>query len=107
MVNAFHIIILVALIAGIFVFVKLKYIKHKLSWIIVLVLILLFYIGFLASTAGQDLDFNTFEGSQTAIKLYLTWLGQSFDNLRTLTGQAINLDWGTNSTAIQERVISG
>tara|TARA_Y100000310_G_C20389947_1_gene672255 strand:- start:241 stop:558 length:318 start_codon:yes stop_codon:yes gene_type:complete len=104
MVNAFSIIVVIVLIFLIFLFVKLKYIKHKLSWIIVLFLVLVFYIGFLASTAGQNIDFATFDGSQTAIKLYLSWLGNSFDNMRVLTGQAINLDWGTNSSQIRERI---
>lgn len=104
MVNVFQWIVVVVLIAVIFIFVKFKYIKHKLSWIIILFLILLFYVGFLASTAGQDLDLKTFEGSQTAIKLYLSWMGQSFENMKVITGQAIKLDWGTNTTQIRERI---
>ena len=95
---------IVALVFVIFVFVKFKYIKHKLTWIIVLFLVLLFYIGFLASTSGKSIDFSTFEGSQAGIKLYLTWLGQSFDNMKTLTGHAIKLDWGGNATAIKNRL---
>jgi len=95
------------LISAIFVFVKFKYIKHKLSWIIVLFLILLFYVGFLASTSGQNIDFGTFEGSQTGIKLYLSWLGQSFDNMKSITGQAVKLDWGANSTEIKDRISFG
>ena len=104
MVNAFQWIIIVVIIAAIFIFVKLKYIKHKLSWIVILALVLLFYIGFLASTSGQDLNLKTFDGSQTAIKLYLSWLGQSFENMKVITGQAIKLDWGANTTQIRERI---
>ena len=105
--NVFQWAIIVILIATIFVFVKFKYIKHKLSWIIVLVLILLFYIGFLASTSGENINFSTFEGSQTGIKLYLSWLGQSFDNMKTITGQAIKLDWGANTTTIRNQFAGG
>jgi|TARA_Y100000310_G_scaffold340419_1_gene436136 hypothetical protein len=105
--NVFQWAIIVILIATIFVFVKFKYIKHKLTWIIVLFLILLFYLGFLASTAGQDINFSTFEGSQTGIKLYLAWLGQSFDNMRTITGQAVKLDWGANTTSIMSTFKNG
>ncbi len=105
MVNAFQFIIVIVLIAIIFLFVKVKYLKHKISWIIILFLVLLFYVGFLASTSGTKIDFSTFEGSQTAIKLYFAWMGQSFHNMRTLTGEAIKLDWGTNTTQIKERII--
>ena len=104
MVNIFQGGIVIVLIFMIFLFVKLKYIKHKISWIIILFLVLTFYIGFLASTAGQDVNLGSFDGSQTAIKLYLSWLGNSFDNMKVLTGQAINLDWGTNTTQIRERI---
>ena len=104
MVNAFQLIVIIALIAAIFLFVKVKYLKHKLSWVIILVLVLVFYIGFLASTAGENIDFSTFEGSQTAIKLYFTWLGNSFSNMKSLTGEAVKLDWGTNTTEIKEKI---
>ncbi|MEM3074557.1 MAG: hypothetical protein QW727_01285 [Candidatus Pacearchaeota archaeon] len=103
--NTFQWIVIVVIIIIIFIFVKLKYIKHKVSWIVILLLILLFYIGFIASIAGQDIDLGTFEGSQTAIKLYLSWLGNNFNNLKILTGQATKLDWGTNKTAIKEQII--
>jgi ABC-type multidrug transport system permease subunit len=99
--TAFQWVIIVLIVSAIFVFVKFKYIKHKLTWIIILFLLLLFYVGFLASTSGQNIDFSSFEGSQTAIKLYLGWLGNSFDNMKTITGNAVNLDWGANTTTIK------
>lgn len=104
--NTFQWIVIVGIILIIFLLVKLRYIKHKLSWVLILSLVLLFYIGFLASTAGQDIDLSTFEGSQKGLKLYFAWMGQSFNNLKTLTGQATNLDWGTNATAIKNRLKS-
>jgi len=105
MVNAFQWLIVGILVTTIFIFVKLKYLKHKISWIIILFFILLFYIGFLTSTAGQNIDFSTFDGTQTAIKLYMGWMGQSFDNLKVLTGQAVKLDWGSNAEDIKEKLI--
>jgi len=104
MVNAFHIGVILVLVFAIFLFVKLKYIKHKITWIVVLFLMLIFYLGFLASISGQELDLNTLQGSETAIKLYFGWMGQSFDNVKSLTGQATKLDWGTNATEIKARI---
>ena len=104
MVNVFQCVVVAIIIVAIFFFVKVRYIKHKLTWIFILMLILLTYIGFLASTAGQDFDLSTFEGSQTAIKLYLAWLSNGFDNMKVLTGQATKLDWSTNKSKMVEKL---
>ncbi len=104
MVNWFLWGIVILLILVIFFFVKLRYIKHKLLWILILITILILYIGFMISTSGKDINLKTFEGTSAAIRLYLTWLGQSFDNLKILTGQATKLDWGANSTVIKDKI---
>ncbi|MBS3066313.1 hypothetical protein J4205_00675 [Candidatus Pacearchaeota archaeon] len=93
MLSYFHIILIVILIGLIFLFVKLKYIKHKLVWILLLVFVLAVYLGFILSIAGQNVDLKTPEGAKLAIKLYLGWVGNSFTNLKSLTGQAVKLDW--------------
>ncbi len=100
MVTMFQALVVIAIITVIFLFVKLRYIKHKLSWIVVLLLVLLFYVGFLASTAGHEIDLNSFEGTQTAIKLYFGWLATNFVNLRALTANAVKMDWNTNFSVL-------
>jgi len=104
MATAFQWIIMTVLVLVIFLFIKVKYLKHKLTWVVILVLILASYVGFLASTSGQNLDLSTFDGSQTAIKLYFSWLGNSFENMKVLTGQATKLDWTSNTSQAIERV---
>ena len=104
MATAFQWLIVTVLVLVIFLFIKVKYLKHKLTWIALLILILMSYVGFLASTSGQDLDLSTFNGSQTATKLYFSWLGNSFENMKVLTGQATKLDWSSNTTQILERI---
>ena len=103
----FQWIVIGAVIFVIFVFVKFRYIKHKLTWIFILLIILLLYIGFLTSMVGHNIDLKTYSGGQTAIKLYLVWLGNSFNNMKTLTGEAVKLDWGTNTTIIKEKIRPG
>ncbi len=107
MVNSFQLIVIVAIILVIFLFVKLRYVKHKTSWVILLVLALLLYIGYVASTAGYDVNLKSYEGSKTAMKLYLVWIGNTFSNLKSLTGQVTKLDWKTNTSEIKEKVIPG
>jgi len=93
MINLFMLGVLIVFILAIFMLVKLKYIKHKLIWIALIGFAVILYIGFLASTTGQNIDLATPEGAKVAVKLYLGWMGQSFDNLRVLTSHAIKLDW--------------
>ncbi|MEK6873284.1 MAG: hypothetical protein AABW91_00390 [Nanoarchaeota archaeon] len=99
MISYFQIILIVVLVGIIFLFVKLKYVKHKLVWILLLIFVLAVYLGFILSIAGQNIDLKTPEGAKLAIKLYLGWMGNSFSNLKTLTGDAVKLDWkSVNST---------
>ncbi|OIO43274.1 hypothetical protein COX97_04655 [Candidatus Pacearchaeota archaeon CG_4_10_14_0_2_um_filter_05_32_18] len=93
MLSYFHIILIVILVSLIFLFVRLKYIKHKLVWVILLVFVLLVYLGFILSIAGQNINLKTPEGAKLAINLYVGWMGNSFTNLKVLSGQAIKLDW--------------
>ncbi|MBS3072778.1 hypothetical protein J4477_03015 [Candidatus Pacearchaeota archaeon] len=93
MLSSFYIVVIVILVALIFLFVKLRYLKHKLIWVVLLVFVLLVYLGFVLSITGQNIDLKTPDGAKLAVKLYLGWMGNSFVNLKTLTGQAVKLDW--------------
>jgi len=86
------------LIVLIFAFVKIRYLKHKISWIFILILIFFIYGTFMASIIGKDINFNTYEGVQSSIKLYLSWLGNAFENAKVVTGNAVKLNWETNIT---------
>jgi len=90
----------IILIMLIFTFVKVKYIKHKLSWIIIIVLAVFIYITFMMSIIGKNVDLNTYEGIQTSIKLYLLWMANAFENTKVITANAIKLDWETNLTSV-------
>ena len=98
MVNWVYVAIVVILVLIIFAFVRFKYIRHKISWIIILALILFFYIAFMASTAGQDVDLKTFDGIKEAGKLYFAWLGNAFENIKTITANAIKMDWQADTS---------
>jgi len=50
-------------------------------------------LGFILSIAGQNINLKTPEGAKLAINLYVGWMGNSFTNLKVLSGQAIKLDW--------------
>ncbi|MBI2628983.1 hypothetical protein HYW74_02785 [Candidatus Pacearchaeota archaeon] len=90
-------IVIVAIIA-IFTLVKVKYFRHKAGWIIIIVVALLLYFGYAFAVSGKDIDYKSIDGMQTAVKLYVGWLGHAFDNAKTITANVVKMDWKGNQT---------
>ncbi len=80
-------------VVAIFFYVKLKYVKHKLHWLFLILLMVFVYISFMASIAGQGINLSTIDGLEKAGGLYLSWLGDAFNNMKSLTTHAIKMDW--------------
>ncbi|MFA5020111.1 MAG: hypothetical protein WC533_03350 [Candidatus Pacearchaeota archaeon] len=91
-------IIAILLFVAIFVFVELKYLRHKFKWVLLLTLLLIVIITFMMSISGQDVNLKTGDGVKLAFKLYGAWIKQSFANMKVLTAHAIKLNWAGNST---------
>jgi len=87
------------IVVAIFLMVKAKYIKHKLFWVLIFIFILLFYISFVLSGISKSVNLTTFEGLKTASTIYLAWLSNAFDNIKTITGELIHMDWNINRTS--------
>lgn len=47
---------------------------------------------------SSDYKLTTFDGFAGFVKHYFSWLGAMFENVKTITTNAINLDWGANHT---------
>lgn len=86
------------LIIAIWVIIELKRFKHKIFAIFLIGLILFLYLSFTFVAKGQDIDFKTVPGVIEATKLYFSWLGSAFVNLKTITTNAVRMDWGVNET---------
>jgi len=89
------IIIIVGLIA---IFLASKVIhfnhwKHRIIAIALIVLALFIYASFSAVISSHDIDLKNPSGFIEAGKVYFVWIGQAFSNLKTLTGNAIKMDW--------------
>ena len=91
-------IILSVLILGIWIFTELKRMRHKLWALLLIVLILFGYISFTVVLKDKNIDYHSFSGLMRAGKIYLIWIGSIFGNLKTIVGNAINMDWGVNNT---------
>jgi len=86
------------LIIAIWVVIEVKRLKHKLFAIFLIALILFTYISFTVTLKGQDIDLKTISGMATAGKLYFSWLISVTGNLKTITTNAISMDWKGNET---------
>ena len=93
-------IIVLVLIVVVWILVELKRFRHKI-WAIFLILLILFtYLSFGAVVKGKNLDFTSANGIKTAGQLYFSWLGSVFGNLKTITTNAIHMNWKSTNTSL-------
>lgn len=95
-------LIVLILIIAIWIFVEVKRFRHKTFAILLIVLILFTYISFVAVIKGKDLDLKSADGLKKAGQLYVSWLGSVFKNLKSLTTNAVDMNWKVNESEIQK-----
>jgi glucan phosphoethanolaminetransferase (alkaline phosphatase superfamily) len=86
-------LIVLILVVAIWVLVEIKRFKHKTFAILLIILIIFTYFSFVATIKGRDIDFKSMQGIKEAGKLYVSWLVSVFGNLKTLTANAIDMNW--------------
>ncbi len=94
----FTFLIVLALILVIWVFIEIQRFRHKLFAISLIVAILFFYASFSLTLRGEDINYASVEGISHAANLYFVWLGNTFTNFKSLTANAIKMNWGINET---------
>ncbi len=103
MVVGITLFVMAVLIIAIWVVIEIKRLKHKLFAIFLIALILFTYVSFTVTLRGQEIDYATIPGMLTATKLYVSWLGSIFGNMKAMTIYAIRMDWKGNNTNIGEK----
>lgn len=94
----FWIIVAIVLIGG-FVLIKLSSTKSQIKLIFVVLLALFLFGTILVVYAKNKFELTSYGGFLDAGKVYLGWLGNGFQNLKSLAGKAIGMDWeSTNGT---------
>jgi hypothetical protein len=95
-------IIIGLVIAAVFA-LKMNHLRHRV-WIILIIMLALFLYATMALVYRQnEIKLNTAEDFIHASRIYLGWLGHSFDNLKLLTGNAVRMDWtSANSTLLSK-----
>ncbi len=86
-------ILVLALIVMIWLNHQFKNFSHKVVAIFLVLLLVFTYFGFSSAIKGKDIDLKSTEGWKTGGKLYGLWLANAFKNVKTATGNLINMDW--------------
>ena len=87
------IFILAAVVVGIWIIIEIRRFRHKVFAIFLIILIVLSYLSFFAVFKNQELELTTVSGIITATKIYFSWLLSIYENFKSLTLNAIKLDW--------------
>jgi len=95
--------IMAALVVAIWVLIEVKRMKHKIFAIVLIALIIFSYASAAGIFKDQDINFKTVPGLIDASKIYFSWLGSVFGNLKTVTANVIHMDWGLNKTSPSSR----
>jgi len=90
--------IVAVLIIAVWIVIEIKRFRHKIFALFLIGLILFMYFSFTFATDGKNIDFKTVPGLIKAAKLYFSWLGYTFENLKTITVNVIGMDWKANET---------
>jgi len=90
-------IVLIAVL-GILFIAKLSHLKHKLSIILLLTFLLFIYLSFVKVVNSNSIDLGSANGFFSGVKLYFSWLGHAFGNMKVITGNVVRMDWFSNST---------
>ena len=79
-------------------FRKSEHFKTKLYAVVIVLLLLFVYISGASIVEKNKLNLATSDGISSFVKLYFSWLGNAFENTKSLTGNAVKMDWNGNST---------
>jgi hypothetical protein len=86
-------ILIAAVVIVIWVAVEFKRFKHKFFAVLLIILIIFGYLSFIIVFKGKDVDLKSADGVQAAGKIYFAWLGSVFSNFKTITANAVHMDW--------------
>ncbi len=88
------------LIVAIWVFLELKRFRHRILAVFLIALLLFTYFSFTFVFHNKPLDLSSIDGMKQAGGVYADWLGSVFLNFKSLTTNAIKMNWGANNTTV-------
>jgi len=97
-----YILLVAIIVIALLVMLKLAHFKHKIFLIVIVSLFLFLYATVAVVSKSNDFDFSTPSGLVDAGKIYFSWLGQGFGNLKTITGNVLSMDWVPENRTIED-----
>jgi hypothetical protein len=95
-------LLIVVIILILWILFQMKSAHHHLGMYVWIAIVLFLILSVAYAFKGVNIDFKSASGIESAFKIYVSWLGHAFQNVKTLTGQATQLNWRGNSTATDE-----
>lgn len=95
------IVIVVLVIAGI-IAIRLNHLRHRFFIVLIILLALFLYTTMTMVSEVNEFELNSADGVVDALKVYLGWLANGFNNLKELTGKAIKMDWKSTNNSFFE-----
>ena len=96
------ILIIILISVAIWVLVEFRRFKHKMFAIFLIFLILFGYFSYLHVFSDRPADLKTVSGLMSASKIYFSWLGGVLGNLKSLTTNAIKMNWDSLNKTSQK-----
>ncbi len=90
------VLIFAGVIFGVWILLKLKEMRHKVTSIIIIFLLAFLYFSFSYVVNHSNVDLKSVSGIIDAINLYFSWLFSVFNNFKILTSNAIKMNWAGN-----------
>lgn len=92
------IVLVVLAILAIWMIGEFKRTKHKFVSFFIIILIVFTVFTVIYVFKDQPVDYKSVSGLFSAGKVYFSWLGSAFGNVKMITSNAIKMDWKGNQT---------
>lgn len=100
------VLIVIGLLIALIILVKFKEVKSHLFYRAIGVVFLIFAATIVYVWIKGGINLTTYQGFLDLGRSYYTWLGGLFNNVGSITGYAVQHDWGVNSTATAVEALS-
>ena len=91
--NWMLILLVVAVLFILFKLIHFRHFKQKVVVVFVVLLLLFLVLTFSSVVQNNNINLKSPTGLAVAGKVYLSWFGSVFDNLKVITGNIIRMDW--------------
>jgi len=99
MVNGVILLLIAVFIIAVLTFLRFKKVKHELFAFFLILIIVFAFFSFTLAFKGKNVSITNVSDATNAAKIYLSWIGNAFNNVKIITTQAIKMDWVSNKTA--------